>query len=233
SAVSLINTVQSVMAVDLDRMAPAPTIDGIGTHGGYSGPAIKPLALRMVGEIARDGRTSGMPISGMGGISSWRDAAEFIALGAGTVQVCTAAMLHGFRIVEDMINGLSHWMDEKGYARIADFQGRAVPNFVDWEDLDLGWKTIAKIDRGLCIGCGLCHIACEDTSHQAIAASRENGTRVYEVIAAACVGCNLCDHVCPVEGCITMVPQPKTRPKLPWREHPNNPRRAAEPAGVV
>lgn len=233
SAVSLINTVQSVMSVDLDLMAPTPTVDGIGTHGGYCGPAVKPIALRMVGEIARDGESAGLPISGIGGISSWRDAAEFIALGAGTVQVCTAAMHHGFRIVDDMIAGLSNWMDVKGYACIADFQGRAVPNFVNWEDLDLAWKTIAKIDHDLCIGCGLCYIACEDTSHQAIAARRENDIRVYDVIDAECVGCNLCYHVCPVEGCITMMPQPKTGAKLTWKQHPNNPMRAAARAGAA
>lgn len=233
NAVSLINTIQSVMSVDLDVMAPTPTVDGIGTHGGYCGPAVKPIALRMVGEIARDAETAGLPISGIGGISSWRDAAEFIALGAGTVQVCTAAMHHGFRIVDDMIAGLSNWMDEKGYARIADFQGRAVPNFVNWDNLDLAWKTIAHINRALCIHCGLCHIACEDTAHQAIATGRENGARVYDVIDAECVGCNLCYHVCPVEGCITMVPQPKTGAKLTWKQHPNNPMRVPESAGAA
>ena len=229
-AVSLINTVQSITAVDLDLMAPEPVVDGQGTHGGYCGPAVKPIALRMVGDIARDEVTRGLPISGIGGIATWRDAAEFIAMGAGTVQVCTAAMHHGFRIVRDMIDGLSNWMDAKGYRTVADFQGRAVPNYVHWGDLNLNYKTLARIDQDLCIKCGLCHIACEDTSHQAIAALRADGKRRYEVIDAECVGCNLCAHVCPVEGCITMQPQPVAKPKLVWGNHPNNPTRVPEAA---
>jgi dihydropyrimidine dehydrogenase (NAD+) subunit PreA len=229
-AVSLINTVQSITAVDLDQMAPEPVVDGQGTHGGYCGPAVKPIALRMVADLARDEEVRGLPISGIGGIGGWRDAAEFIALGAGTVQVCTAAMHHGFRIVDDMIDGLSTWMDSKGYRRISDFQGAAVRNYVHWGDLNLNFRTLARIDQSLCIKCGLCHIACEDTSHQAIAALREGGARRYEVIDAECVGCNLCAHVCPVDGCITMVPQPARAPRVTWAEHPNNPLRVTEAA---
>ena len=227
-AVSLINTVTSITAVDLDQMAPEPVVDGQGTHGGYCGPAVKPIALHMVGDIARD--LPGLPISGIGGISTWRDAAEFIALGAGTVQVCTAAMHRGFRIVDDMIDGLSNWMDSKGYRTLDDFRGAAVRNYVHWSDLNLNFKTLARIDQDLCITCGLCHIACEDTSHQAIAALRVDGRRRYEVIDAECVGCNLCLHVCPVDHCISMVPQPATAPKLVWAQHPNNPMRVAEAA---
>ncbi len=227
-AVSLINTVTSITGVDLDLMAPEPVVDGQGTHGGYCGPAVKPIALHMVGDIARD--LPGLPISGIGGISTWRDAAEFIALGAGTVQVCTAAMHHGFRIVDDMIDGLSNWMDARGYRTLADFHGAAVRNYVHWGDLNLNFRTLARIDQDLCIRCGLCHIACEDTSHQAIAAQRIDGRRRYEVIDAECVGCNLCAHVCPVDGCITMAPQPTTQPKLVWAQHPNNPLRVAAAA---
>ncbi len=228
-AVSLINTVQSITGVDLDRMAPEPVVDGRGTHGGLCGPAVKPIALRMVADIARDPRTAGLPVSGIGGIATWRDAAEFIALGAGTVQVCTAAMHRGFRIVEDMLSGLSNWMDGKAYATVDAMRGRAVPNYVHWSDLNLAFKTIAHIDQNLCIRCGLCHIACEDTAHQAIAKLRAHGSRRYEVIEAECVGCNLCAHVCPVEQCITMVAQPTTG-MLTWPDHPNNPlrRQAAE-----
>jgi dihydropyrimidine dehydrogenase (NAD+) subunit PreA len=224
-AVSLINTLQSITAVDLDQMAPEPVVDGRGTHGGYCGPAVKPIALHMVADIARDPDCRGMPISGIGGIASWRDAAEFIALGAGTVQVCTAAMHYGFKIVEDMIDGLLNWMDEKGYGEIEDFRGRAVRNYVHWGDLNLNYKTVAAIDQSLCIRCGLCHIACEDTSHQAIAAERVDGARRYEVIARECVGCNLCAHACPVPGCITMVAQNVALPYATWATHPNNPMR--------
>ena len=226
-AVSLVNTVMSITGVDLDLMAPEPVVDGQGTHGGYCGPAIKPIALRMVADLARDAGMSGLPISGIGGISTWRDAAEFFALGAGTVQVCTAAMHHGFRIVEDMIGGLSNWMDKKGYRTVEDFQGRAARNYVHWGELNLSFKTLAYIDQSLCIKCGLCHIACEDTSHQAIAALRTDGARRYEVIEAECVGCNLCAHVCPVENCITMHRADSGAARVTWAEHPNNPLRSA------
>ena len=224
-AVSLINTIQSIVSIDLDAMCPEPMVDGQGTHGGYCGPAVKPIALRMVGDIARD--LLGLRISGIGGISTWRDAAEFIAMGSGTVQVCTAAMHHGFRIVDDMIDGLSTWMDGKGYENLDAFVGRAVPNYVHWNDLNLSYKTLARIDQDLCIKCGLCYIACEDTSHQAIAALKVGAARKYEVIDAECVGCNLCAHVCPVDHCITMEAQPAVGGALTWKEHPNNPMRVA------
>jgi dihydropyrimidine dehydrogenase (NAD+) subunit PreA len=227
--VSLINTINSITGVDLDAMAPQPTVDGKGTHGGYCGPAVKPIALHMVAEIARDPKTCGLPISGIGGIATWRDAAEFMALGAGTVQVCTAAMHYGFKIVDDMIDGLSNWMDEKGYASLDRLVGRAVPNVTDWQFLNLNYKIVARIDPELCITCGLCHIACEDTAHQAIAALKNEGKRRYEVIDAECVGCNLCMHVCPVPGCITMVEVDQGQAYLNWTQHPANPmRKAAE-----
>jgi dihydropyrimidine dehydrogenase (NAD+) subunit PreA len=221
-AVSLINTVNSITSIDLDLMAPTPTVQGKGTHGGYCGPAVKPIALGMVAEIARDTQ-NGLPISGIGGIETWRDAAEFIALNCGSVQVCTAAMHYGFKIVEDMISGLSNWMEEKGYATLADFQGRATPNYVEWGELDMNFETKAHIDQDLCIKCGLCHVACEDTSHQAIAATRLGAKRHYEVIEAECVGCNLCYHACPVDQCITMVPVRKNVPYLTWKNHPCHP----------
>ncbi len=145
-AVSLINTISSICGIDLDHFAPMPMVDGKGTHGGYCGPAVKPIAMNMTAEIARDPETHGIPISAIGGISNWRDAAEFIALSAGTVQVCTAAMHHGFRIVDDMITGLSNWMDSKGYRTIEDFRGRAVPNVTDWQYLNINYNY--KTHRG-------------------------------------------------------------------------------------
>ena len=238
-AVSLINTISSIMSIDLDNFAPTPTIDGKGSHGGYCGPAVKPIALNMTAEIARDPMTRGLPISGIGGVTTWRDAAEFIALGCGTVQVCTAAMTYGFKIVQEMIDGLSDWMDSKGYATIEDFRGRAVPNVTDWQFLNLNYVTKARIDQDLCIKCGRCHIACEDTSHQAIT-SMVDGVRHFEVIDEECVGCNLCVNVCPVENCITMEEltegiDPRTkRPIHPeyanWTTHPNNPATIKEAA---
>ncbi|MCB1629241.1 MAG: NAD-dependent dihydropyrimidine dehydrogenase subunit PreA [Xanthomonadales bacterium] len=225
-AVSLINTINSIVGVDLDAMAPLPTVDGKGTHGGYCGPAVKPIALNMVAEIARDKETYRKPISGIGGIGSWRDAAEFMALGAGSVQVCTAAMHYGFRIVEDMIAGLSNWMDSKGYARLDDLVGQAVPNVTDWQYLNLNYDIKARINQDLCIQCGLCHIACEDTAHQAIT-TQKDGKRHFEVVDNECVGCNLCMHVCPVDSCITMERVDEGGYRN-WTEHPNNPMRKVE-----
>lgn len=227
-AVSLINTINSIVSVDLDLMAPTPTVDGKGTHGGYCGPAVKPIALNMVAEIARDPETRSLPISAIGGIGTWRDAAEFMALGAGNVQVCTAAMHYGFRIVDDMIAGLSNWMDEKGYRTLEDFRGRAVPNVTDWKFLNLKYDIKALIDQDKCIKCGLCHIACEDTAHQAITREKE-GRRHFEVVNEECVGCNLCMHVCPVDNCISMV-RVDEGGYANWTTHPNNPAAAKEPA---
>ncbi len=231
-AVSLINTISAIMGVDLDTMAPSPHVDGKAAHGGYCGPAVKPIALRMVGEVARDSTCSGMAISGIGGISNWRDAAEFMALGAGNVQVCTAAMVFGFKIVAEMIDGLSNWMDAKGYNKLTDFVGKAAPNFVDWQQLNLNETVKARINQDSCIQCGRCHIACEDTAHQAITKEKE-GRRYFEVIDSECVGCNLCVNVCPVENCITMETlaigaiDPRTgqlvKSYANWTTHPNNP----------
>jgi dihydropyrimidine dehydrogenase (NAD+) subunit PreA len=240
-AVSLINTINSITAVNLDTFSPEPSIDGKGSHGGYCGPAAKPIALHMVAEIARDPETYGLPISGIGGVTTWRDAAEFMALGAGNVQVCTAAMVYGFKIVEEMISGLSNWMDEKGHKTLDDFAGRAVRNVSDWQYLNLNYVAKAKINQDLCISCGRCHIACEDTSHQAIMKEKD-GKRHFEVMNDECVGCNLCVNVCPVEDCITMealapgMLDERTGKIVSgeyanWTTHPNNPSaKVVEPA---
>ena len=176
-------------------------------------------------------RSEGLPISGIGGVTTWRDAAEFLTLGAGNVQVCTAAMTYGFKIVQEMISGLGNWMDEKGHASVDDVVGRAVPNFTDWQYLNLNYVTKARIDQDLCIGCGRCFAACEDTSHQAIAMTPG---RKFEVIDEECVACNLCVNVCPVEDCITMeelapgavdlrTGQDVVADYANWTTHPNNP----------
>ncbi len=230
-AVSLINTINSITSVNLDTMSPEPSIDGKGSHGGYCGPAVKPIAMSMVSEIARHPETHGLPISGIGGVTTWRDAAEFISLGAGNVQVCTAVMTYGFKIVSEMISGLSDWMDKKGYASVEEVVGRAIPNVTDWQYLNLNYVAKAKISQADCIKCGRCYAACEDTSHQAISMSED---RVFEVIDGECVACNLCVNVCPVEGCITMEPMaagtvdPRTGETVDpdyanWTTHPNNP----------
>jgi dihydropyrimidine dehydrogenase (NAD+) subunit PreA len=233
-AVSLINTINSITSVNLDSFSPEPMIDGKGTHGGFCGPAVKPIALNMVAEIARNEATRGLPISGIGGVTTWRDAAEFMALGAGNVQVCTAAMTYGFKIVEEMISGLSEYLDDKGMSSTADLVGRAVPNVTDWQYLNLNFVTKARISQDDCIKCGRCFAACEDTSHQAIAMSAD---RTFTVMDDECVACNLCVAVCPVENCITMEQLPlgaldertgrKVSEYANWTSHPNNPSVAA------
>ena len=236
-AVSLINTINSIISVNLDTFSPEPSIDGKGSHGGYCGAAVKPIALHMTAEIARDAQTANLPISSIGGIVNWRDAVEFMVLGAGNVQVCTAAMTYGFKIVEDMITGLSNWMDETGHSTLEDFRGKAVGNVSDWQYLNLNYIAKAVIDQDKCIKCGRCHIACEDTSHQAITSSL-NGERRFEVVDKECVGCNLCVSVCPVENCITMESQKagsidaRTGIRVSdeyanWTQHPNNPSKQA------
>src|SRR6202165_5461283 len=164
---SAINTINSITGIDLDTLEPRPNVDGQSAHGGYCGPAVKPIALHMVQQIAADPEVR-LPISGIGGVSGWREAAEFILLGCGTVQVCPAAMHYGFRIVEDMVDGLKNWMDEKGFATIDDFRGRSLHRIVDWNKLDLNYKIIARIDPHKCIGCELCYTACWDGAHQCI-----------------------------------------------------------------
>ncbi len=166
-ALSLINTINSIMGVDLDTLLPQPHVAGRGSHGGYCGPAVKPIALNMVQQIASDPEI-GIPISGIGGVQAWQDAVEFLLLGATNVQVCTAVMHYGFRIVEHLISGLEMWMVDKGFEKISDFQGHTVSKIGDWADLDLGYKIVARIHQEKCIHCGLCYIACEDGAHQSI-----------------------------------------------------------------
>jgi dihydropyrimidine dehydrogenase (NAD+) subunit PreA len=235
-AVSLINTVNSIMRVNYDTLTMYPTTDGMGTHGGYCGEAVKPIALHMVAEIARTRDTQAIPISGIGGVTDWRDAVDFLALGASNVQVCTAAMVYGFKIIDDLVDGLSNFLDDKQIT-LEQLIGKAVPSVTDWQYLNLNYVEKAVIDQDLCIKCGRCHVVCEDTSHQAITQS-VNGERYFEVIDAACVGCNLCTSVCPVDGCITMrqltegtdprTGEPISSVKANWTTHPNNPMRKTD-----
>jgi dihydropyrimidine dehydrogenase (NAD+) subunit PreA len=232
--VSLINTLNSIMRVDYDTLTMYPATDGKGSHGGYCGPAVKPIALHMVAEIARHRETAELPISGIGGVTDWRDAVDFLALGASNVQVCTAAMVYGFKIIDDLKSGLSHFLRDKGMSGVADLVRRAVPSVTDWQYLNLNYVVKARIDQDLCIKCGRCHIVCEDASHQAITHT-VNGERRFEVIDAECVGCNLCVSVCPVVDCITMEQldsgvDPRTGRAIDgsrqdWTTHPNNPAR--------
>ncbi|MBL8111475.1 MAG: NAD-dependent dihydropyrimidine dehydrogenase subunit PreA [Acidobacteria bacterium] len=235
---SLINTIKSIIGVDLDKMVPVPVVGKGSTNGGYCGPAVKPIALHMVAALARDPRIT-VPISGIGGINGWRDAAEFIALGSTSVQVCTAVMHRGYRIVEDMIEGLNDFLDSRGMASVNDLRRAAVPAYKDWGELDLSYQVKAHIDADKCIGCDLCYVACMDGAHQCIhrpwetpiegnsapafpqihAAWKKDGAfRVPWVDETECVGCNLCALVCPVEGCITMTHVTPGVPEETWND---------------
>ncbi len=238
--IALINTIKSIVGVDLDRMVPLPRVGSASTNGGYCGPAVKPIALHMVAALARE---PGMiPISGIGGIANWRDAAEFIALGSTSVQVCTAVMHYGYRIVEDMIEGLSEYLDAHGMKSVSELRGRAAPAYKEWGDLDLSYKLVASIDAKTCIGCQLCVTACHDGAHQCIFTGPEDrprpphahapgpakapkplpigaiaGDRVPWIDEPECVGCNLCQLVCPVPGCISMVEVPNGKSET-WND---------------
>ena len=218
NGLSLINTIQSVTGIDLDTFVPNPYVAGKSVFGGYCGPAVKPIALKMLTTIAQDEVTNKVPISGIGGVSTWKDAVEFMLLGASNVQVCTAAMNHGFRIVEDMIEGLNNWMDEKGFNTLNDFIGKSVEKITHWEDLDINYHHIAKINQDKCIHCGLCYIACEDASHQSINLQYGKPYNTYTVKEEECVGCNLCKLVCPVNDCITMEEHRVAPEYLNWIE---------------
>jgi len=245
---SLINTINSIAGLDLDTLRPRPHVAGRGSHGGYCGPAVKPIALHMVQALASDPEV-GLPISGIGGVQTWRDAVEFMLLGASSVQVCTAAMHYGFRLVEHLASGLEDWMREKGYAGCEDFIARTAPSLGSWNELDLGYRVVAEIDQARCVHCGLCHIACEDGAHQSIGVQRvdeeafveaaagalggfetSGGRRfmagagsgyvnVFEIDEKSCVGCNLCSLVCPAEGCIRMVERDSGLPSMTWEAY--------------
>jgi dihydropyrimidine dehydrogenase (NAD+) subunit PreA len=216
-AISLINTINSLIGVDLETLNPIPHVDGKSSHGGYCGPAVKPIALNMVNECARD-RQVNVPISGIGGVETWRDAAEFLILGATNVQVCTAVMHHGFRIVEDMIDGLSSYLDSRGMQSVAELVGAGQSRITTWENLNLNYKIVARIDQQKCIHCNKCYIACEDAAHQCIDRIGANGTAMLVVDETECVGCNLCQMVCPVDGCIEMVQVDTGLPPESWKE---------------
>jgi dihydropyrimidine dehydrogenase (NAD+) subunit PreA len=230
-ALSLINTINSVIGVDLDNFKLKPNIGGKGGHGGYAGPAVRPIALHLLSSVAGDAkvRGAGLPISGMGGIQTWRDAAEFLLLGATSLQICTAVMHYGFRIIDDLSDGLSNWLDEKGAASVQEVVGASLPRISDFGGFDLSFRSIAKIDPELCIHCNLCFVACDEGAHQCIDLMLDgqkvepglslNGSKPQPVVREDdCVGCALCSLVCPVEGCITMVSVEPERPPITWRE---------------
>ncbi len=218
NGVSLINTIKSIIGVDIDTFTPMPSVGNASTNGGYCGAAVRPIALHMTGALARH-RDFGLPISGIGGITNWRDAVEFLLLGSSSVQVCTEVMLRGYRIVEDMIEGLTQYMQKHQFRTLPDMVGKAIPGFSEWGNLNMNYETIAKIDADKCIGCQLCMVACNDGAHQCIHPDQNPAVRVPVVDEAECVGCNLCQIVCPVESCISMVQVDNGFAPATWNQH--------------
>lgn len=234
NAISLINTINSVIGVDLDNFQLKPSVAGKGGHGGYAGAAVKPIALSMLSEVMQIDEIGhdNVPVSGMGGITNWKDAAEFLLLGATSLQVCTAVMHYGFRIIDDLTEGLSNWLDEKGAASINEVIGKSVPNYSAFNNFDLSYKVAARINPETCINCNLCYIACDEGAHQCIDLTVDglkinpdtysadaNSTKAVPVVREDdCVGCNLCSLVCPVDDCITMVELDSGRDSVTWGE---------------
>ena len=200
AGISAINTIKSITNIDLDNMTAMPVVNGKSSISGYSGAAVRPIALRFVAQCLQDEKVKGTEFSGVGGIETWRDALEFLLLGCKNVQVTTAIMQYGYRIVEDMISGLSHWMDERGYDKLEDFIGMALPNIIPAEELDRSFKVLPKFDDKKCVGCGRCYISCYDGGHQAIDWDEK---KRRPMLNDECVGCHLCLNVCPVQNCIT------------------------------
>ena len=189
NAISAINTIKSV------TMAEAAEVSGQRTISGYSGRAVKPIALRYILEIAQNPVLKGLPLSGIGGIETWRDALEYIQLGCSNVQVCTAVMQYGYRIIDDLVLGLQRYMAKSGIQRLGDLVGSQLGSFTTPTNLDRSTVVYPIIDREVCVGCGRCEVSCADGGHQAIIFDRE--TRQPRIVGTKCVGCHLCRLVCP------------------------------------
>ena len=171
---------------------------GLSSVGGYSGIAVKPIALRFIADMGADEKLKEVHISGMGGIETWRDAVEFLLLGAGNIQITTAVMQYGYRIIDDLLSGLRIYMKQRGYTKVSQFIGAAVENVVELDALERDTILYPKFHREKCIGCGRCYISCRDGGHQAIRFDAKNRKPV--LIPANCVGCHLCVLVCPQEA---------------------------------
>ena len=200
NGIAAINTIKSVTNVNLDTLSTAPSVRGYSAIGGYSGAAVKPIALRFIAELAADEALKSAHLSGMGGLDTWRGAFEFLALGAGSLQVTTAVMQYGYRIIDDLISGLRIYMAQRGYHRVSELVGTAISNVVELEDLERDTIVYPRFRKERCVGCGRCYLSCRDGGHQALRFDSVNRRPV--LIPDNCVGCHLCVLVCPQDAII-------------------------------
>ena len=198
TGLAAINTIKSILNVDLQSFSSGPDVRNQSSVGGYSGKAVKPIALRFIHSLRACPELAAVPVSGMGGIETWRDAAEFIAMGCRNVQITTAVMQYGYRIIEDLNEGLSLYLAESGFHRLDDLVGQALPRIVPAESLDRSSVCYPRFDRDACVGCGRCVVSCRDGGHQAL--HHHGETRRPILNAARCVGCHLCAVVCPARA---------------------------------
>ena len=203
-----INTIKSIVRVNLHTYVSSPAVHGMSAVGGYSGNAVKPIALRMIAELGWDDELKPMHISGMGGIETWRDAMEYILLGCRSIQVTTAVMQYGYRIIDDLKSGLNRYLLEKGFDSIRDAVGLGLGAVNASTDvLERDTVVYPRFQRDSCIGCGRCVISCMDGGHQAISLDLN---RKPVLNLRKCVGCHLCVLVCPTESI-----QPYNRRRTP------------------
>jgi len=201
-AITSTNTLSGLAGIDIETFSPLPSVEDLGIFGGYSGPGLKPVSLRATASIARALKT---PVIGCGGIENWRDAIEYLAVGASALQACTAVMWRGYGIIENLVGGLEKYLEEHNYEAISDIRGKALSKIVQFPDLNLSYKLLAAIDEALCNGCGLCVTACASGGYQAIQVLDKKGV----VDEYKCDGCGLCVGICPTKG-IEMVPRVHT-----------------------